>query len=47
MQKTPPICKVGLGEIVFGGVQPVGNDRDVNDMNLMNLYPIILCCVFK
>ena len=26
--------------------QHIGNDRDVNDMNLMNLYPIILCCFF-
>ena len=26
------------------GKQHLGNDRDVNDMNLMNLY---LCCVFK
>ena len=29
------------------GKQHIGNDRDVNDMNLMNLSPIILCCVFK
>ena len=27
--------------------QHIGNDRDVNDMNLMNLYAVILCCVFK
>ena len=28
------------------GKQHIGNYRDVNDMNLMNLSPIISCCVF-
>ena len=27
MQKTPPICKIGLGESFFGGVQPNGQSN--------------------